>query len=287
MAYDTPAALRAALETRLQIEAREHDLPLDRLRRRAVFERILVRLEVAQPGRWVVKGGVALELRWRERARTTKDLDLASRAASVGGPELRDLLIATLATDPDSDGFTFEVGQPVQLAADELGRPGWRFTIHSRLAGREFAAVRIDIVARPEEIGATERLLLPGALAFAGVPVRDVEVAAPAQVFAEKLHAFTRSYPTENARVRDLADLAMVIEDGLKPDANLMRNVRLVFESRSTHPVPDEILDPPATWNETYVGLAQELDINAATVRDAMDLLRDHWRTARSALEVA
>jgi type I restriction enzyme S subunit len=31
------------------------------------------------PGIWVLKGGTALEVRWRERARTTKDLDLALR----------------------------------------------------------------------------------------------------------------------------------------------------------------------------------------------------------------
>lgn len=282
MVYDTPAALRAALEARLQNEARDRGLPLDRLRRRAVFERVLVRLDVAQPGTWVVKGGVALEIRWQERARTTRDLDLARREVAAQGEELRGVLIELLASDPDGDGFSFEVGTPGRLAADESGRSGWRYTIVSRLAGREFASVRVDIVARADEITATERLTLPGALAFAGVPVRDVEVVAPAQVFAEKLHALTRSYGAENSRVRDLADLMLVIEDGLRPDASLLRTVRGVFDARGTHPLPDHVPDPPESWTLTYGTIAADLDVAAQAVPDAMEILRRFWLSVRA-----
>lgn len=283
MVYDTPAALRAALEARLQNEARDRGLPLDRLRRLAVFERVLVRLDVAQPGTWVVKGGVALEIRWQERARTTRDLDLARREVAAQGEELRGVLIELLANDPDGDGFSFEVGPPSRLAADESGRSGWRYTIVSRLAGREFAAVRVDIVARADEITATERLPLPGALAFAGVPVRDVEVVAPAQVFAEKLHALTRSYGAENSRVRDLADLMLVIEDGLRPDASLLRIVRIVFDARASHPLPDDVPEPPGSWTQTYATIAADLDITARSVPDAIHVLRQYWRTVLAA----
>lgn len=283
MVYDTPAALRTALEARLQNESREAGLPLDRLRRRAVFERLLVRLDVAQPGTWIVKGGLALEIRWQARARTTRDLDLARREAAQDGEALRANLIDALTGDPDQDGFAFEVSAPRHLAADESGRPGWRYMILARLAGREFAQVRIDVVARTEEISATERLPLPGALVFAGLPIRDVEVVATAQVFAEKLHALTRKYVTENSRVRDLADLVMVIEDGLVGDAALLRCVRLVFDARATHPVPDDIPDPPPAWADTYAALAADLEVQARSVADALQLLREYWRAARAA----
>jgi len=49
MPYESPAALRSALDARLQNEARERGTRLDRLRRRAVFERLLIRLDVGRP----------------------------------------------------------------------------------------------------------------------------------------------------------------------------------------------------------------------------------------------
>lgn len=287
MPYDTPSALRTALEARLQNESLGGGMRLDRLRRRAVFERMLVRLDVTQPGTWVVKGGLALEIRWAARARSTRDLDLARREPAPDGNELRATLIDILATDPDGDGFTFEVGPADRLSVDESGRPGWRFSIRSVLAGREFATVRLDIVARADEVSATERLPLPGALEFAGIPARDVEVVSPTQVFAEKLHALTRSYRTENTRVRDLVDLMLVIEDGLPPDAALLRIVQVVFDARATHVVPDDIPEPPASWSPAYSTLAASLDVQARTVADALRVLHEFWRAARSSREVA
>lgn len=53
MPYETPAALRAALEDRLKNQARASGVDLERLRRRTVFERLLVRLDAASPGRWI------------------------------------------------------------------------------------------------------------------------------------------------------------------------------------------------------------------------------------------
>lgn len=52
MAYESPAALRAALEARLLPESREKELDLQRLRRGAVFERLLVRLVIRHCATW-------------------------------------------------------------------------------------------------------------------------------------------------------------------------------------------------------------------------------------------
>jgi hypothetical protein len=62
---------------------------VQRLRRRAVFERLLVRLDLTHPGVWVVKGGIALEVRMQERARSTRDLDLGIRQEETDGEILR------------------------------------------------------------------------------------------------------------------------------------------------------------------------------------------------------
>lgn len=71
MRYATAAAFRAALEQRLQAAAMEQRTSLGRLRKMAVFDRLMARLLMVAPDRWVVKGGVALDIRLGERARTT------------------------------------------------------------------------------------------------------------------------------------------------------------------------------------------------------------------------
>lgn len=281
MPYETPQALRAALEDRLRNQSRESGVDLQRLRRRAVVERLLVRLEETAPGRWILKGGMAVEFRLRDRARATRDLDLALRGELDDAEAVRDLLIESLATDPDHDSFEFAVGPPTPLQVDEAGRPGWRFTVDAGLAGRLFAAIRLDVVARREEITGTERLALPGTMAFAGMPTRDVEVVDRRQHFAEKLHALTRIYQDRpSSRVRDLPDLMLLIEDGLVADGQLVARVRHVFDVRGTHPVPDRIPNPPADWDRRYAELAGELDVTATTLDRAEQVLRDFWAAA-------
>lgn len=284
MRYKSPGALRAALEARFLDQARSEAVSLDRLRRRAVFERILVRLERAQAGKWVLKGGMALELRWLDRARATRDLDLVSRELSSDGSGVRDDLVEALSQDPDGDWFEFRVGQPIRLEADEAGRPGWRFSIGANLDGRPFANVRLDVVARIEEITATERLPLPGVLSFADLPLVEVEVIEPRQHFAEKLHALTRTYGDRpSSRVKDLPDMVLLIEDGLEPSADLAAVVSHVFSQRATHPVPTELSDPPADWRDRYAELAGELDVQPKTLEEAMTLLRAFWERTQSA----
>jgi hypothetical protein len=294
--YGTPAAFRMAPEARLANSARgagagERDgratgVDLNRLRRRVVFERLLVRLDDAQQGIWVLKGGMALELRWHDRARATRDLDLATRAPASNADGLRAVLAETLERDPHGDWFQFSLGPARTLSADAAGRPGWRFPVQARLAGRQFAQVTIDVVVRAEEIGGTERVPLPGALAFAGLPPASFEVVDRDQHFAEKLHALTQTYGDRpNTRTRDLVDLLMLVEDGLQPTSELHARVRHVFAVRGAHEVPAELPDPPLDWAQTYPALAADLDLDAKTIDHAMNDLRAFWLHVRSTEE--
>jgi predicted nucleotidyltransferase component of viral defense system len=278
MRYDAPGALRTALEDRLRVRAEETGTSLARLRRRVVFERLLVRLEHATPGRWILKGGMALELRFRDRARSTKDIDLALRDPDDDGDVVRDLLIEALLADPEGDGFEFAVGTPLHLHDDEAGRPGWRFHVDASLAGRRFDALRVDVVARPEEITGTERLALPGLLAFADLPPHDVEVVNRDQHFAEKLHALTRTYgDLPSSRTKDLVDLVLLVEDGLDPSPDLLRAVSHVFAERRTHAIPAEPPRPPAAWKERYARSAEELGLLTPDLDSAMLLVQTFW----------
>jgi predicted nucleotidyltransferase component of viral defense system len=272
-----------ALETRLATSSREAGIDLNRLRRRVVFERILVRLDDAQRGRWVLKGGMALEVRWRGRARATRDLDLAARAPAPDANGPRAALAEILGRDPHGDWFQFTLQSARALTADAAGRPGWRFPVEARLAGRQFAQVTIDVVARTEEIGGTERVPLPGALAFAGLPSASIDVIDRNQHFAEKLHALTQtSSGRPNTRTRDLVDLLMLVEDGLPPMSELHARVRHVFAVRGAHEVPVDIPGPPPDWATTYPSLAADLDLQAKTIDHAMTDLRAFWALVRT-----
>ncbi len=131
-----------------------------------------------------------------------------------------------------------------------------------------------------EELAATEELELPGSLSFAGIPARSIEAVERRQHFAEKLHALTRDYGDRpNTRIKDLVDLVLPIEDGLKPDEDLADVVRHVFTIRATHPCPDTIPDPPPRWWREYLELADGLTETASDLPSALKLLRSFWST--------
>lgn len=72
----TPAARRTSLLVRMGNAARDADVVARRIHLVVTIDRLLVRLLAAAPGRWVVKGGYANQLRRPDDARFTEDLDL-------------------------------------------------------------------------------------------------------------------------------------------------------------------------------------------------------------------
>ena len=98
--------------------------------------------------------------------------------------------------------------------------------------------------------------------------------------FAEKLHALTRPHVRLNTRVKDLADLVLLIDEGLGADADFLRVTEHVFTAAGTHDVPTEIKDPPDFWRERYDQLAANLEVSALTLDDAMHCLRMFWSQA-------
>ena len=79
MRYDSASASRMTLEERLRTESLATGVALSRLRKTVAFDRLLARLLEGAPEAWVLKGGLALQLRLEDRARTTKDIDLHTR----------------------------------------------------------------------------------------------------------------------------------------------------------------------------------------------------------------
>jgi hypothetical protein len=284
--YRTPSALRDGLEASLAAEAAGRHVDPNRLRRHVAFERLLLRLAADTSGgapRWVLKGGLALELRLGLRARATRDLDLAllEPAGDARGAHL--CLVEALSEDAQGDFFTFAVQVPKALASDR----GWRFPVDARLAGRTFAALRLDVVACAEEMaGGIEPFTFPSRLAFASYPPTvTVQAAALAQQAAEKLHALTRPYDDRpNTRAKDLVDLVLLVESDLLDVGRLGERVRRVFDVRATHAPPDDLPPVPEAWRHDYAGLVAGLDVEATTMAAAQARVRELWRGVMAAV---
>lgn len=278
MTYETPHALRTALEQRLRNRSADTGVGLDRLRRRVVFERIVARLEAAEPGRWVLKGGMALEVRLHDDARLTKDIDLGLRDEIEDAADLQERLVDALAVDQDGDGFELLASYPEVLGADGGGHLTWRVKVAARLAGRPFGGIQVDISPRAHELVATDRLPLPNSLDFAGVPATVVEIVDVHRHAAEKFHAMLRDYgDRENSRVRDLVDLVLLIEHDLLTAPAVAAAASEVWAERDGVEPPRELPALPDSWPGRYERVAAEQELDSETFTAAQALVGRLW----------
>lgn len=284
--YETPEAFRAALEARLRNMARQEGTDLQRLQRRVAFERLLARLFAEEDPPWVLKGGYALELRLRDRARSTLDLDLSvpdpERLLPSAGTDKMDRLEAQtheqlqIAAERDlNDGFRFLLQLPKRAS---MPGGGIRSTVESRVAGRAFARFHLDVGFGDAVLDPPEWVTGSALLDFASIPAAQVALYPLAQQFAEKIHAYTFPWQDrDNTRVKDLVDLVLLIQLGQVEPGRARRALRATFETRSTHPLPRSLPEPPQDWIEPYAALARELNLPVLTLPEAYAYLAGCW----------
>jgi hypothetical protein len=110
-------------------------------------------------------------------------------------------------------------------------------------------------------------------LVFVGVEPVDLRVPVKEEVFAEKIHVYTTPRETENTRVKDLLDIALLIESGLNT-ANAKAAVRGVYRIRGTHAPPAVLPQPPNSWETIFLCLASSRSFDvAASVRGGRAVL--------------
>lgn len=286
MTYATAQALRMALEQRLLSQsngfsdegASPRRISLDRLRRRVIFERILARLQAAEPGLWVLKGGMALEVRLREAARLSKDLDLGLRADVHDAEELRERLVEAVGADPDNDRFVLTAGPVKRLTEDGDGRLTWRVRVAAELAGRLFGAIHLDVSPRSHELDATDFVQLPNSLSFAGIDTPMIEIIDIHRHAAEKLHGMLRDVgDRENTRVRDLIDLVILSEHGLLDPQAVGTATRRVWTERDRTSPPPLLPPLPASWPSRYEHLAGEHGLSITSFSAAVAVVAALW----------
>lgn len=207
MKYRSGAAFRQALEQRLLVHSRDRSTSLVRLRKAVVFDRLLVRLAIAAPDRWVLKGALALDFRLGERTRTTKDMDLVRRDDEAAATSD---LIAAQTVDLD-DFFTFDI-EKVAAPGEALEGVAVRYRARAELGGRRFEEVMVDIGFSDPLKWKPEPIRGPDLLAFADIETVKVPVLSLEQHIAEKVHAYTRTYGQghKSSRAKDLVDLVLM-----------------------------------------------------------------------------
>jgi hypothetical protein len=271
MRYQDAGAFRMALEQRLK-DGIPDGAALARDRKRVAFDRLLARLGRVAAGKWLLKGGFALDLRLAARARSTKDIDIEWRAAEG---ELLEALLE--AADHDAGDFFVFAIERAGAPEDRLGG-AHRFRVSASLAGRPFETFLLDVGFRTGDPTGVETLRTSDLLAFAGIEPVEIEAIGLELQVAEKLHAYARTYEgrRSSTRTKDLVDLALIAELSSLDAATLQREVETVFTLRGTHSAPLALPPPPPEWATPYRRLAEEVGA-AATLeaghRDAAALL--------------
>lgn len=277
MKYAEPESFRAALEARLRQDSNGQQ-DLARRRRAAAFDRILSRLAAVEGGRWVLKGGAALEFRMPDRARATRDIDLAdTRAPTVA--DAVDGIIEAIGGDPFGDHFSFQVTSRRQLSDDAQRGPVERLSVNALIGGRVFEQLVVDIVIAVGSMPPPDVLLLGEVVSFAGLPRVEVSVIDLRTHWAEKLSAYCRRYGDRpNSRVKDLVDLALLIEQGLEPDDELLAAVERTFTSRGQEVPGASVPSMADEWAEPFQQLSAGLDLRAHTSAEAHELVEEFWQ---------
>jgi hypothetical protein len=246
--YATPTAFRAAVDAKLRTRAHRLGVAAYIVRRQAALERLMVRLTKVAPDRWALKGGLALETRFGERARVSVDLDadhlLGARAARA------DLQRAS--REDVGDHFDFAL-----VGAEELSDAGvglaMRYRLDSTVALRPFEPLQVDVTATAPEPWDAQPAQRAGLLADLGLAPIEILIIPLERQVAEKLHAYTRLYETGGTtRARDLIDL-LLVQQHERLDADSLRiAIRRVFSSRATHPIPERLPVPPKELGLSY-----------------------------------
>jgi hypothetical protein len=256
--YTSARAFRTALEERLKRASLAERIDPNRFRRQVSFDRLLARLFREESPPWVLKGGYALELRFKD-ARSTVDIDLTvQRVVATAGDQnqiIREML-QSAAGAPLSDWFEFTVG-PASMDLTAAPYGGARYAVEARMDERTFARFHVDagvgdVVMRP-----LETIVCRDWLGFAGIESSRVLMIAREQQLAEKIHAYTLPRSAANSRVKDLVDLALLIGSGELDKRRILEALRLTFQRRGTHDLAI-LVPPPADWLAPFQALAEE-----------------------------
>lgn len=253
---------RERLEKTLARVAREQGLDQERLRRWVSFLALCGALDRAiqsgiLAGGYYLKGGVAMELRFAENARATKDLDIGMEGARKD--RLRSLADA-LATGFDEFTFRIKAQTRDMEQADTV-----RVQVAIQYRTRAWQTIEVDLgPANANEVDLIEPRVR-------GLVELEIPVVSPvrclnlAEQTAQKLHACTG--PAAAGRARDVLDILLIDALGQLNYAATAEAARRVFAERATHVFPPTFILPPE-WGPELEAMARELGFAITTAAE-------------------
>ena len=151
-------------------------------------------------------------------------------------------------------------------------------TVGATLANRNFGTLKLDISPRAHELDATDVVELPNTLAFAGVTTVKIEIVDVHRHAAEKFHGMLKDFgERENTRVRDLADIMLLIEAGLLTPSGLAESVIAVWTERTSAAPPTSFPALPPSWPTRYESLAATNGIEPPSFAEAQQQAAALW----------
>jgi len=249
--------------------ARELGTDVLRVRRLISFMALAGALQEAvladgQP-KFVLKGGVTLELRFRDRARATRDLDVI---LNTDEGDLLDEIESALTTP--YEGFAF------RRKGEEHRMPNGavRMRVQVEFRGREWGTVEMDIAHRE---GETEVEFLGGIDLIHHFGIRgpeEIRTLSLRHHIAQKIHGATQPAADGriNERFRDVVDL-LLMREIVTDHVALREACEEVFGRRATHDWPP-LFEPPEGWRDAFARMAREIEMPITDLDDAISELR-------------
>lgn len=100
--------------------------------------------------------------------------------------------------------------------------------------------------------------------------------------FGVRPHAYARIYAHErpSSRVKDLVDLALLVEQDLLEPGAFARAVAAVFAERDAADPPLDLPEPPRDWRVPFAAMASEIGLSERTLNAAAALVRRFYLSA-------
>ncbi|MEN9845646.1 MAG: hypothetical protein RIS36_793 [Pseudomonadota bacterium] len=278
-AFKSAASFKMSLEERLRRRATISGVPFHTQQLKFAMERLLARLFYDADAPWLLKGGFAMDLRYRPRARSTRDIDLSVTLLVVGSiADLRDKIQAAAEIDL-GDFLTFYIGELTSEIAN-APKGGGRLPVEAVLVGKTYARFSIDVGIGDPLLGEPELLTGDDVLEFAGISTAVARAIPKAQQFAEKLHAYTFPWSDRiNTRTKDLVDLVLLIERGALDLTQLRIALSVAFSTRGTHLLPKMLPPPPTRWRVDFPEMASEAGLSTTNIVAAFAALEAFWNS--------
>jgi hypothetical protein len=245
----------------VEAEAARADMSVRRHRRWIAVNALIEIFHIAQQRGiipcFIVKGGFALEFRFRTEARASRDVDVV---VPVTAEEILDAVVEVLRLE--WSGFTFQInGRP------ELRDHSYRLQVTTQCQNQDWSTFDLELVfadvAGHDTVPPLD-LATYGLLTPSGIPCMTI-----AEQVAQKLHAATD--PGEN-RPRDLIDIYLGVTR-LPPGYEELREACIrTFSERKAHDWPPaiEIRDGWSSAQLAGIIASSDLDLSVEEVFDGV-----------------